>query len=107
MKIKVGCDIVNIKRFSTLDKDSLEKIFHPTELQNLKPRSLAGIFAVKESCKKVFNDLNWHDIEVRKKKNGKPKLFLHADKPIKSYDLSISHDGNYAMAVVVFMVDAK
>ncbi len=105
MKVKMGCDIVEIKRFSTLGKDALEKMFHPTELKNLKPQSLAGIFALKESCKKVFNDLTWHDIEVRKKKNGKPGLILHSEKNIDHYDCSISHDGDYAMAMVVFVVD--
>ena len=103
IRVKVGCDIVEIKRFSKLDSKTLDKIFHQTELQNMKAETLAGIFAAKESCKKVFNELNWHDIEVIKKRNGKPELVLNNDK-VASYDVSISHDGDYAMAAVIFMI---
>lgn len=106
MLIKTGCDIVEIKRFQDVDLQSLKKIFHENELKNSKPETLAGIFAAKESCKKVFN-LNWLDIEVKKKRNGKPVLILNDEKindKIIDYDLSVSHDGDYAIAVVVFMI---
>ncbi len=104
MKVKVGCDIVEIKRFNKLDNKMLNKIFHKNELKNLKAESLAGLFAAKESCKKVFNDLNWHDIEIKKKRNGKSLLILKKDKDVLNYDLSISHDGGYAIATVVFLI---
>ncbi len=104
MKIRTGCDIVEVERFKDIDKKALEKIFHKSELKTLKPEALAGIFAAKESCKKVFNDLTWHDMEILKNKNGKPSLIIN--KQIKSYDLSISHDGSYAIAVVVFLLES-
>ena len=103
IQVKIGCDIVEIKRFFNLDKIILNKIFHKSELKNLKPETLAGIFAVKESCKKVFNELTWRDIKIKKEKNGKPTLILSTDKNIVSYDISISHDGGYAIATVVFL----
>ena len=103
MKIRIGCDIVEIKRFNNINKKALEKIFHKSELKTLKPETLAGIFAAKESCKKVFNDLTWYDIEILKNKKGKPSLIIN--KQIKSHDLSISHNGNYAIAVVVFLLE--
>lgn len=99
--IKVGCDIAQIKRFKKPSKELLNKLFHKSELKNTKPETLAGIFAAKESCKKVFNDLKWHDIEVVKNRNGKSSLILNKYKEIKNYDLSISHDGDYAMAVFI------
>ena len=102
MKIKIGCDIVEIKRFNNLDKKTFNKIFHKTELKN-NPKSLAGIFAAKEACKKVFN-LNWLDTEIKKKRSGKPILITSKIKNIVDYDLSISHDGDYAIAVVVFLI---
>ena len=105
IRIKTGCDIVEIKRFNNIDKKSLEKIFHKSELRNKKPETLAGIFAAKESCRKVFNELTWKDIEVKKKKNGKPELLLNIKKKISSNDLSISHNGSYAIAVVVFLLE--
>ena len=76
MKVRVGCDIVEIKRFNNIDSRTLNKIFHKNELKNLKSESLAGLFAAKESCKKVFNDLNWHDIEVKKKRKGLAALLF-------------------------------
>lgn len=110
MIVKIGCDIVRIKRFSNLSSKSLNKIFHKSELKNKKPESLAGIFAAKESCKKVFNELKWHDIEIKKQKNGKPLLLLNLNKNkqnIISHDISISHDGEYAIATVVFLLENK
>ena len=104
IKVKVGCDIAEIKRFNKLDSKILNKIFHKNELKNLKAESLAGLFAAKESCKKVFNNLNWHDIEIKKKRNGKPLLVLKKDKDVLNYDLSISHDGKYAIATVIFLI---
>ncbi len=103
MKVKIGCDIIRIKRFKTIDKRVLSKLFHKSELKNKKPESLAGIFAAKESCKKVFNDLDWHDITIKKQKNGKPVLMLNK-KGIISHDISISHDGDYAIATAVFVL---
>ena len=103
MKIKTGCDIAKIDRFKKLDKKALDKIFLKKELSN-KAESLAGIFAVKESVKKVFNDLSWHDIEVKKEKSGKPTLILHKKKEVLSHDISISHDGKYAFAIAVFIL---
>jgi len=105
MQIKTGCDIVEIKRFSTLDKRTLQKLFHKTELKKLKPETLAGLFAAKESCKKVFHDLDWLDIEIKRGKNQKPILLLSRAENILSSDVSISHDGRYAMAMVVFLME--
>lgn len=96
--MRVGCDIVQIKRFENMDKEALDKIFHKQELKN-KTETLAGFFAAKEACKKVFNDLHWHDIEITRGKTGRPSLVLK--KQIKNYDISISHDGDYAMAIFV------
>jgi len=104
IQVRTGCDIVKIKRFNKIDKKILNKIFHKSELKSLKPERLAGLFAVKESCKKVFNDLSWHDIEIKNKRSGKPTLTLNAKKDILSYDLSISHDKDYAIATVIFLI---
>ena len=98
MRIKVGCDLVEVKRFKDIDKKILDKIFSKAEIKKLKPKTLAGLFSIKECCRKVFNDLNWHDIEIIKKRNGKPLLAINKHKEIESYDISISHDGDYAIA---------
>ena len=103
MKVNVGCDIVKISRFANMDKKVLRKLFHKKELQNAEAENLAGLFAAKESCKKIINDLSWHDIEIIKKRNGKPTLLLQDKSDIEDIDVSISHDGEYAMATVVFL----
>tara|TARA_Y100000310_G_C20691737_1_gene822730 strand:- start:1670 stop:2011 length:342 start_codon:yes stop_codon:yes gene_type:complete len=108
MKIRTGCDIVEIKRFKELDEKVLNKIFNKGERAKKKAENLAGLFAVKESCKKVFGNLEWHDIEVKKGKGGKPFLVIHGKaKDIKDCDVSISHDGNYAIAFVVFLLNEE
>jgi len=100
--MKVGTDIVHIQRFENIDDLSLKKIFHPTELRNKDPLHLAGIFAVKESCKKIFPNSNWLDFEIKKQKNGKPVINTRYN--FKG-DISISHDQEYAIAVVICMDD--
>lgn len=107
MQTKIGTDIAEIKRFQNIDDKTLNKIFHKTELKNKKPEVLAGIFAAKESCKKVFNSLDWLDIEILKKRTGRPDLLLNIQEKIVSYDLSISHDGEYAIASVIFLIEDK
>lgn len=104
MEVKVGCDLVEIERVRGMSSLALGKVFLNSEIQQ-SAESLAGVFAVKESCKKVFPDLDWKDIEVKKKKDGKPVLILHVDKEFLSCDISISHEKEYAMASVVFLID--
>lgn len=96
--MKVGTDIVHVSRIINLDEYSLKKIFHPSELNNKETLHLAGIFAVKESCKKIFQGSDWLDFEVVNEKTGKPTLQTTHD---FNGDISISHDGEYAVAVVI------
>jgi len=105
MRVRTGCDIVEINRFAMVDKATLGKIFHPSEYTNRRPETVAGLFAAKESCKKVFNELSWHDIEVQTKETGKPTLLINTRANIVDCDVSISHDGDYAIAQVVFLLN--
>ncbi len=106
MEVKVGCDIVEIKRFEHPSKETLRKLFHPSELKNTKAETLAGLFAAKESCKKVFSDLDWLDIEISKTRKGKPFLNIITTKKVISSDISISHDKHYAIATAIFLFDS-
>ena len=111
MIIKTGCDLVELKKF----KKSLErggpkfvgKIFTATELSKTKKtESLAGIFAAKEATIKALGLKagDWQKIEIIKNKKGSPELnILESEKKIMGHDLSISHDGEYVMAVAVFL----
>jgi len=113
MNIKIGCDIVNIKKFTiSLNRGGdnfLNKIFSTHELLNCKtPENLAGFFAVKEAVKKALelNPDDWKKIEIIKKANGRPQVkLIGIKKPIISNDISISHDEGYAMATAVFVLN--
>jgi len=117
MHIKVGCDIINIKRFERSIKKSgqkvLNRIFSTHELSNFHSiESLAGIFAAKEAVIKALGELlklkagDWHNIEITKNEKGKPEVkILKNNEKILSGDISISHDGEYAIAVVVFILN--
>lgn len=126
MNIHVGTDLVEIERFSRklTNSPSISKnLFTPSELKNdvladdvfssrLKSRienrdpvHLAGIFAAKEAAIKALNlkPGSWLEMEVSHQKNGKPTLKFSKDVESKfeSYDLSISHDGDYVAATFV------
>jgi holo-[acyl-carrier protein] synthase len=85
-------------------------IFH-TDERDAAPRTLAGRFAAKEALIKVFGDskpMRWHDVRVSKDELGKPFIELFdgtaeyaASRGIKNLHLSISHDGNSAIAFLV------
>ena len=102
----IGIDIVDIRKFSKKASDKFsKKIFTESELTyslNKKNslQTLAGIFAAKEAVIKA-NNLNLTYI-LRKKieilyQNSKPVAYINNKSIIG--DISISHDGNYAIAI--------
>jgi len=102
--IKIGTDIVFVTRMSKLTPAAAKKIFLPSELRSASNERLAGIFALKECCKKIFGprQVGWHDILVTRR-NGKPviKLPQQLQKSVSALDCSVAHDGGFAVAVVV------
>lgn len=99
----LGIDIVYLPEFEKKLKDSpLEKVFLSHELsQNKSVESLAGIFAAKEAFFKARGKKeNWLDVWIEKTKEGKPflKSVLIED---KKAEVSISHAGDYAIAIVM------
>ena len=106
----VGMDLVDIERFAkaleTTPKLN-QRIFFESE-QNLSIESKAARFAVKEALKKATGEPEkfiWNEIEVTK--GGKPKVVLRGLTKERHPDLdnrievSISHDGGMAGAVVI------
>ncbi|MFC1616551.1 holo-ACP synthase [Patescibacteria group bacterium] len=114
IKIKTGCDLVDLRKFrKVLDKGGekfLSKVFTEHELlMSESVESRAGIFAVKEAVTKALNLKNdfWKKIEISKDKRGKPMLNLtDINLKILSQDISISHDGNYALACCSFLIES-
>ena len=98
--MKVGIDLVQISRIKDLmeKKETIKKIFHISEITD-DPESLAGIFAAKEAYfKAIGKKKKWLDIEIKKNKEGKP--YIISDKK-ERINLSITHEGGYAAAIVI------
>ena len=104
--MKCGVDLVFIpdfkKRAQRGKKGFLKKIFLEGELKNTEVSHLAGVFAAKEAVLKASGLPvgRWHEIEIDYQESGKPKVRV-SGKEIKNGDLSISHVGDYAVAVFV------
>lgn len=111
MQIKIGCDLAHIKRFKqSVERGGskfLDKIFTHHELAAFKkPETLAGIFTAKEAILKALGlkPGDWQKIEIMKNKKGRPKAKLIVNKKILSQDIAISHDGEYVLAVAIFLL---
>jgi|TARA_B110000438_G_scaffold109454_1_gene107367 holo-[acyl-carrier protein] synthase len=107
--ISLGIDIVDINRFKKLDskKNSkfFERVFSKSEIQyciEFKNSSehFAGKFAIKESVRKcVGNKIKFKDI-ITDHKKSKPIVKIK-NKPEYLFQVSISHEKNIAVAVVL------
>lgn len=109
--MKVGVDIVQISRFEKKFKENKkhfeEKVFLREELADSRTEHLAGIFAAKEAVVKALGMKSgqWQEIIISHQKNGKPFVSkIPAQFQDLKSDLSLSHDGDYAVAVAVFYV---
>lgn len=99
----LGIDLVSVNKFKK--KSSILKIFTEKELAHARRSkdfnmSLSGIFAAKEATIKAYGfNLSYilkKRIEIRYM-DKKPKVFL--DGFFLTDNISISHDGDYALAV--------
>ncbi len=118
--MKVGIDIVEVKRFNKMTKDKayMDKVYTEYEqkyiakvAENL-PR-MAGIFSAKEAVVKtlgigLFGGLMLTDIEVRHDDRGKPYV-VASDKLMElvhgcgcsNIEISISHTKDIATAICI------
>lgn len=102
----LGIDIVEVNRIKKLmDKNEnfLNKVFNEDEIERIKKRKVpyeraAGIFAAKEAiakaCAKGFGDLAFKDIKIKYIGD-----IPYGEVFAKKFELSISHERNYAVAV--------
>ncbi len=99
---KIGTDIVLISRMEkSLERMSFKAaVFTDNELNACKKaESFAGVFAAKEAYLKALGtgiDRKLNTIEICKDEMGKPHI-----KGVENSDVSISHDGDYAVATVI------
>lgn len=117
----IGVDIVAIERFQRfLDSGSavIERLFTAAEQSACRSRKdaascLAARFAAKEAFLKALgtglrDGISWQEMEVSNDKAGKPELTLSGKaaehfqhKQLAGIQLSLSHDGGNAVAMVV------
>ena len=113
--VRVGTDIVVIERIAKshirFGKRFLRRYLHSEEYsEKSSDATLAGLWAAKEAVAKALgcgigSELSFLDITIQKDKKGAPTLRLSPEATerfcLKESSLSISHDGGFAIAVVV------
>ncbi|MEZ7890394.1 MAG: holo-ACP synthase [Candidatus Wallbacteria bacterium] len=117
----VGTDIVKIERMArSLERTEgfKKKIFTQQEIdycseKAFAPQHFSGMFAVKESFIKAFKEgmsggMKYCDIEILHYEDGAPYLNLSGitkekfeSKKLAAAHISISHDTDFATAVVI------
>lgn len=116
--IGVGVDTVSLSRFESKLADTprlKDRLFLDIETvddgREASVQTLAGRFAAKEAVIKALSGdpgIEWHGIEVGKESSGKPVIWLHGSTAkvalqagVRKLHVSISHDGDSAVAFVV------
>ena len=110
----IGIDLIKLERMKRMmerfgDK-SLQKFLSSDEIKLIKShKTAAGFWATKEACSKALgtgigSECSFFDISISKSQKGAPILEfsekLIQNFKIKSSSVSITHDGDYAIAVV-------
>jgi holo-[acyl-carrier protein] synthase len=118
MILGVGVDTVSLSRFGGKLADTprlKDRLFLDTETHTdgseASVQTLAGRFAAKEAVIKALSGepgIEWHGIEVGKESTGKPVIWLHGEtaklalrQGVRKLHVSITHDGDVAVAFVV------
>ncbi|MCK9491534.1 MAG: holo-ACP synthase [Sulfurimonas sp.] len=110
----IGIDLIKISRMQKLvekfGQKALERFLSPSEIELVSNhKTAAGFWAAKEALSKALGvgigqDCSFKDISIFKTQRGAPKLELSQKLidafHIKDTSLSITHDGEYAIAVV-------
>lgn len=111
----VGIDITSIARiekmYEKFGQKAYEKFLNSKEIELIKRvETAAGFWAAKEAASKALGTgigefCSFHDIKIKKSESGAPKLKykkeIRKKFGIKESHLSITHDGGFAIAVVV------
>jgi len=118
--MKIGTDIIQIDRIKqALQKDSdrfKRRFLNQSEIEiATKIDTIAGFWAAKEAISKALGcgiggQLSFHDITIYKDQLGAPhfKLSDNAQQKhnIANSSISISHDGNFAIAIAAIETKA-
>ena len=121
-RVCTGVDLVEIKRFATAVERHKERfllrVFTSRELAEVGESlaSLAARFAAKEAVAKAFGTgigaIRWQEVEILRGPARQPELQLHGEalrlaetQGLRYWSLSLSHDRDYAIAMVVALGD--
>lgn len=110
----IGIDLIRIDRMRNFierhGERGLEKFLTKNEIAIAKNhKTVAGFWAAKEACSKALGcgigtECGFLDIEISKTPKGAPIITLQDSVKkrfnIQHASLSITHDGDYAIAVV-------
>jgi holo-[acyl-carrier protein] synthase len=116
--LRVGVDMIEVERIRQgIERHGerfLERFFTAQEREECHdvPLRLAARFAAKEAASKALGtgigEVRWVDIEVCSDDNKRPYLVLHgaaarlaADLALHTWEVSLSHTHEYAIAFVV------
>ncbi|HEV2522747.1 MAG TPA: holo-ACP synthase [Candidatus Acidoferrales bacterium] len=123
MIVGLGVDITEVTRIEAViarrGRPFLERLFTPSEIKYCEKHRhsaerFAGRFAAKEAAMKALGTgwargVRWLDIEVVREPSGKPTLKLTGETRaiadrlgVKNIAVTITHDGNTALAQVIF-----
>jgi holo-[acyl-carrier protein] synthase len=113
---ELGIDIIKIERIAAAIKRFGERferrVLTESEARyvRMRPQNFAGRWAAKESVSKVLGlgvrGVGWRDIEIVRLPTGAPSVRLHGRAKVRAEQLgmgriavSISHEGDYAVAI--------
>ena len=114
----IGIDIISINRIEKMIQKFENKAKNRFMTENeqkwaIKSSSIAGIWATKEAFSKAIGtgigkEFNFLDIEIYKNKLGKPKIKILNENlknrlKNKKIDVSITHDGGFAISAVIIL----
>lgn len=110
----IGIDLIRLDRMKRslerFGEKFLQRYLSAEEILLIKnPKTAAGFWAAKEACSKALGtgigkECSFHDITLSKTAKGSPQLTLSKEliqkHKITDSSVSITHDGDYAIAVV-------
>jgi holo-[acyl-carrier protein] synthase len=116
--VGLGVDLVDVGRFARVmgrTPGVAERLFTAEErTHDGAPRSAASLaarFAAKEAAVKALGGppgLRWHDVTVVAEPTGRPRLVVSGELAaaaaragVRDWQVSLSHDGTSAVAVVL------
>ena len=121
-RIKIGTDICQINRVKSIykkfGKRFLQRVLTENEIKYVASNRkhvinrLAGRYAAKEAASKVLGTglkgVYFKEIEILREPSGAPKIVLHKRAKVKAkekglnyFEVSISHERDFAIAIVI------